>query len=133
MDFAFQEQHRILRSSVREFCEREVRPHARDWDEAERFPMEIVPRLAELGLLGIRVPEQYGGSGMDMTAYAICVEECARIDGASRFQAMYHIIIPVAVPGIMSAEAGCIMIFMRSEISERSMRRMVREGVPLVS
>ena len=75
---------------MREFCEREVRPHARDWDEAERFPLEIVPRLAELGLLGIRVPEAYGGSGMDMTAYAICVEECARVDGSLALTVASH-------------------------------------------
>jgi alkylation response protein AidB-like acyl-CoA dehydrogenase len=82
LDFSFSEQHRLLRSSVREFCEREIRPHARLWDEEERFPLEIVPRLAELGLLGIRVPEVYGGAGMDITAYAIAVEECARVDGS---------------------------------------------------
>jgi alkylation response protein AidB-like acyl-CoA dehydrogenase len=82
LDFTFSEQHEILRRSVREFCEREIRPHAREWDENERFPLEIVPRLAEIGLLGIRVPEAYGGAGMDVTAYAIAVEECAKIDGS---------------------------------------------------
>jgi alkylation response protein AidB-like acyl-CoA dehydrogenase len=82
LDFSYSEQHALLRTSVREFCEREVRPHARSWDEAERFPLEIVPRLAELGLLGIRVPEAYGGAGMDITSYAIAVEECARVDGS---------------------------------------------------
>lgn len=82
MDFTFSEPYELLRRSVRDFCEREIRPHARDWDEAERFPLEIVPRLAELGLLGIRVPESYGGSGMDVTAYAIAVEECAKVDGS---------------------------------------------------
>src|SRR5262249_45757186 len=60
----------------------EVRPFARQWDAEERFPKEIVPRLAELGLLGIRVPEAYGGAGMDVMAYAICVEEAARVDGS---------------------------------------------------
>jgi alkylation response protein AidB-like acyl-CoA dehydrogenase len=82
MDFMFSEQHELLRQSVRDYCAREIRPHARDWDEAERFPLEIVPRLAELGLLGIRVPEVYGGAGMDVTAYAIAVEECAKVDGS---------------------------------------------------
>jgi alkylation response protein AidB-like acyl-CoA dehydrogenase len=82
LDFTFSEQHGILRQSVRDFCEREIRPHCREWDESERFPLEIVPRLAELGLLGIRVPEEYGGAGMDVTAYAIAVEECARVDGS---------------------------------------------------
>jgi alkylation response protein AidB-like acyl-CoA dehydrogenase len=82
LDFTVSEQHALLRQSVRDFCEREIRPHCREWDESERFPLEIVPRLAELGLLGIRVPEAYGGAGMDVTAYAIAVEECARVDGS---------------------------------------------------
>src|SRR5215831_14422567 len=90
MDFEFSEQHQLLRQSVREFCEREIRPHARDWDESERFPLEIVPRLAELGLLGIRVPEAYGGAGMDVTAYAIAVEECARVDGSLALTVASH-------------------------------------------
>jgi alkylation response protein AidB-like acyl-CoA dehydrogenase len=82
VDFELSEPHALLQKTVREFCEREVRPHAARWDEEERFPSELVPRLAELGLLGIRVPERYGGSGMDITAYAIAVEECARVDGS---------------------------------------------------
>ncbi|HMR09417.1 MAG TPA: acyl-CoA dehydrogenase family protein [Polyangiaceae bacterium] len=82
MDFELPEPHRILRQSVREFCEREVRPHARGWDEEERFPQELVPKLAGMGLLGIRIPEEYGGAGMDTLAYALCVEECARVDGS---------------------------------------------------
>lgn len=90
MDFLVSEQHEILRASVREFCEREVRPHARRWDTEERFPSELVPKLAELGLLGIRIPEEYGGSGMDTTAYAICVEECARVDGSLALTVASH-------------------------------------------
>lgn len=90
MDFDLPEQHRILRQSVREFCEREVRPHARKWDAEERFPHEIIPKLAELGLLGIRIPERYGGSEMDTLAYSICVEECARIDGSLALTVASH-------------------------------------------
>ncbi len=82
MDFELPEPHRLLRTSVRDFCEREVRPRAREWDEEERFPLELVPRLAEHGLLGIRVPEEFGGAGLDTLAYAITVEECARVDGS---------------------------------------------------
>jgi alkylation response protein AidB-like acyl-CoA dehydrogenase len=82
LDFELPETHRLLRDSVREFAEREVRPSARRWDAEERFPREIVPKLAELGLLGIRIPEQYSGSGLDMLAYAVCVEEIARVDGS---------------------------------------------------
>ncbi len=90
MDFELSEQHQLLRASVREFCEREVRPHAKQWDEDERFPHEIVPKLAELGLLGIRIPEEYGGAAMDTLSYAICVEECARVDGSLALTVASH-------------------------------------------
>ncbi len=90
MDFDLPEQHRLLRDSVREFCERHVRPHAHEWDEAERFPLELVPQLAELGLLGIRVPEEYGGAGLDTLSYAIAVEECARVDGSLALTVASH-------------------------------------------
>ena len=82
MDFSHSEHHDLLRKTVREFARAEVQPHARKWDQEERFPKELVPKLAELGLLGIRIPEEYGGSGMDTTSYAICVEEIAKIDGS---------------------------------------------------
>src|SRR5215510_6496300 len=90
MQFALPESHEMLRKVVREFCEAEVLPHARDWDEAERFPKEIVPKLAELGLLGIRIPEEYGGAAMDTLAYAVCVEECARVDGSLALTVASH-------------------------------------------
>ncbi|WP_394832541.1 acyl-CoA dehydrogenase family protein [Pendulispora rubella] len=82
MDFSFTEHHALLRQSVRDFAQSEVRPYARQWDKEERFPHEIIPKLAEMGLLGIRIPEEYGGSGMDTVSYAICVEETAKIDGS---------------------------------------------------
>ncbi len=90
MEFELQETHRQLRDAVRDFCEKEVRPHAIEWDKQERFPKEIVPKLAEVGLLGIRIPEEYGGAGMDTTAYAICVEECARVDGSLALTVASH-------------------------------------------
>lgn len=90
MDFELPEAHRLLRDTVRDFAEREVRPHAKTWDKDERFPHEIVPKLAELGLLGIRIPEVYGGSGLDMLAYALCVEEIARIDGSLALTVASH-------------------------------------------
>jgi alkylation response protein AidB-like acyl-CoA dehydrogenase len=90
VDFELPEQHQILRATVREFCEREVKPHAKRWDEEQRFPHEIVKGLAELGLLGIRIPEAYGGAGMDMLAYVVCVEECARVDGSLALTVASH-------------------------------------------
>jgi len=82
MDFELSEHHALLRNSLRQFFKERVAPHAREWDEAERFPSELIPELAALGLLGIKIPEAYGGSGLDMSAYAIAVEEAARVDGS---------------------------------------------------
>ena len=90
MDFSFSEHHALLRRSVRDFVQSEVRPHARTWDKEERFPHEIIPKLAEMGLLGIRIPEEYGGSGMDTVSYAICVEETARVDGSLALTVASH-------------------------------------------
>src|SRR5580700_5698456 len=90
MDFDFPEHHRLLRQSVRDFARAEIAPHARRWDEEERFPLELVPKLARMGLLGIRIPEEYGGSGMDVLAYAICVEEIARVDGSLALTVASH-------------------------------------------
>jgi alkylation response protein AidB-like acyl-CoA dehydrogenase len=82
MDFELSEHHTLLRNSLRQFFRERVAPRAREWDEAEHFPSELVPELAELGLLGIKIPEVYGGAGLDMSAYAIAVEEAARVDGS---------------------------------------------------
>jgi alkylation response protein AidB-like acyl-CoA dehydrogenase len=71
MNFDFDESHVLLRKSVREFARAEIAPHADAWDSEERFPTELVPKLASMGLLGIRIPEEYGGSGMDTQAYAL--------------------------------------------------------------
>jgi alkylation response protein AidB-like acyl-CoA dehydrogenase len=76
------ESEKILRQTVRDFARKEVAPYARKWDEEERFPKEIIPKLAELGLLGLRVPEEYGGSAMSMQENAIVIDELSRVDGS---------------------------------------------------
>jgi alkylation response protein AidB-like acyl-CoA dehydrogenase len=80
MDFRPTDDQTLLRRSVREFAETEIRPHVREWDEAQHFPTEVIPKLAALGLLGIQVPEAYGGAGMSAIDYCICIEELARVD-----------------------------------------------------
>src|SRR5206468_3648919 len=80
MDFRLTEEQQILRRSVREFAEREMRPHVMAWDQAQHFPSELIPKLAALGLLGIQIPETYGGAGMSAIDYCICIEELARVD-----------------------------------------------------
>jgi alkylation response protein AidB-like acyl-CoA dehydrogenase len=90
MDFDLDEHHLLLRKTVRDFAAREVAPRAQAWDKEERFPKEIIPGLAALGLLGIRIPEEYGGSGLDVLSYAICVEEIARVDGSLALTVASH-------------------------------------------
>jgi alkylation response protein AidB-like acyl-CoA dehydrogenase len=80
MDFRPTEEQALLRRSVRAFAETEIRPHVREWDEQQHFPSELVPRLAEHGLLGIQVPEAYDGAGMSAVNYCIAIEELARVD-----------------------------------------------------
>jgi short/branched chain acyl-CoA dehydrogenase len=76
------EQHRAVRRVVRDFAEREVRPVSRELDETGRFPLELVRRLGQLGLLGLTIPEAYGGSGGDTVSLAIAIEELARVDSS---------------------------------------------------
>src|SRR5439155_3686594 len=68
--------------SVREFAEGEITPHVMEWDEASHFPMEIMPKLAEMGLLGVIFPEHYGGAGLGYIEYALAIEELSRVDGS---------------------------------------------------
>ncbi|MBI4511729.1 MAG: acyl-CoA dehydrogenase family protein [Deltaproteobacteria bacterium] len=82
MNFELSEDQEILRNTVREFCAKEVIPMARQWDEEERFPSEIIPKLAELNLLGMMVSEEYGGAGMSLVDYVLVIEELARADGS---------------------------------------------------
>ncbi|HZT71633.1 MAG TPA: acyl-CoA dehydrogenase [Terriglobia bacterium] len=82
LDFELTDDERAIRDSVRAFAEEEIRPHVREWDEAERFPVELLPRLAQLGLMGVTVPPEYGGAGFGYMPYAIAIEELARVDGS---------------------------------------------------
>src|SRR5580765_4396864 len=90
MDFRLSAEQELLRRSVREFAEAEIRPHVRDWDQAQQFPASLVPQLAALGLMGIQFPEQYGGAGMSAIDYSICIEELARVDPAVALSVAAH-------------------------------------------
>jgi alkylation response protein AidB-like acyl-CoA dehydrogenase len=82
VDFSFSDEQNQLRRSIREFAEGEIAPHVMEWDEASKFPLEIMPKLAEMGLLGVIFPEQYGGAGLGYVEYVIAIEELSRIDGS---------------------------------------------------
>jgi alkylation response protein AidB-like acyl-CoA dehydrogenase len=82
VDFTFSGEQKQLRKSVREFAEGEIGPHVMEWDEVSHFPAEILPKLAEMGLLGVIFPEVYGGAGLGYIEYAIAIEELSRVDGS---------------------------------------------------
>src|SRR5687768_10087949 len=80
MNLSLSSDQELLRRSVREFAEAELRPHVMEWDEAQGFPRALLTKCAELGLMGIQFPEEYGGAGMSSVDYCICLEEIARVD-----------------------------------------------------
>ena len=90
MDLDLSDEHELLRRTVREFAEERIAPVAEELDREHRFPYEIVAGLAELGLLGIPVPEEYGGAGGDTLSYAIAIEELTRVDSSVAITVAAH-------------------------------------------
>jgi len=82
MDIFCNEQHDLIRQTVRDFAEREIKPLAPELDEDEKFSYELTRRMGELGLFGMTISPEYGGQGLDYLSYIIAVEEIARIDGS---------------------------------------------------
>ena len=82
MDFSFTDEQQQLRRSIRQFAESEIAPHVMEWDEASRFPVELIPKLGEMGLLGVIFPEEFGGAGLGYIEYVTVIEELARVDGS---------------------------------------------------
>jgi alkylation response protein AidB-like acyl-CoA dehydrogenase len=90
VNFELNESQQKLVSMVRDFCVREVKPHAMEWDRDESFPREVVAHLGELGLLGMTVPEELGGSALDTVSVAAVIEEIARWDGSLALTVASH-------------------------------------------
>jgi alkylation response protein AidB-like acyl-CoA dehydrogenase len=90
MEFELNEEQKQIKMSVREFAEAEIGPHVLEWDEAQHFPIELQPKLAELGLTGILFPERYGGAGMGYVEYATIIEELSRVDGSVGISVAAH-------------------------------------------
>ena len=91
MDFNFTQEQKMIRDMVREFAEKEVKPIAAEIDRDQKFPTETVAQMAKLGLLGISIPEEYGGSGGDVVSYALACEELARVCAAHSAILSVHI------------------------------------------
>ena len=82
MDFELTQEQRLLQQTIREFAWTRIQPGASERDEAGRFPRELIPEMAKLGLFGVMIPENYGGAGLDTLCLAIIIEEVARVDGS---------------------------------------------------
>jgi alkylation response protein AidB-like acyl-CoA dehydrogenase len=90
LDFSLSEEQQLLRKTVRDFAEAEVKPYSRTWDEAQEFPREVFRKLGELGLMGVVWPAEYGGAGMTTLDYAIVMEELARVDAGVALSVAAH-------------------------------------------
>ena len=90
MDFSFTDEQQQLRRTVREFAAAEIAPHVMEWDEAAHWPAELVPKMGELGLLGVIFPEKYGGAAFGYTEYVIVIEELAAVDASIALSVAAH-------------------------------------------
>src|ERR1043166_7501391 len=80
MVFDLSADQREIQALARDFAEAEIAPNAPEWDRAHGFPRELLPKLADLGLLGVCIPEEYGGAGADFLSYILVLEEISRAD-----------------------------------------------------
>jgi len=79
MDFSFNDHHKLILDTVRQFMEAEVRPFVKEMEKAEKFPVEAIKKLGEMGCCGMLVPEEWGGPGLDTVSYVVMLEEVARV------------------------------------------------------
>ncbi len=90
MDFELSEEHRLLVDNLRSFLKQKVKPYAWEWSINETFPEDIVKQLGEMGIMGICIPEEFGGAGFDILGFALAVEEIARYDGSLALTVASH-------------------------------------------
>jgi len=90
VNFELSDEQELIRKTVREFAETKVAPVAEELDREARFPYELVAELAELGLMGMTIPEEYGGAGADTLSYAIAIEELTRVDSSVAITVAAH-------------------------------------------
>ena len=90
MSFSLSDEQEAIRRMVREFAESEIAPHVKEWDEAQTFPREAMRHLGDLGMLGVLVPEEYGGAGLTYIDYIHVIEELSRVDGSVGLSVAAH-------------------------------------------
>src|SRR5688500_9433111 len=82
MDFSHSENQGLIEKTVRDFAEKHIKPKMMDWDESQKFPVEVFKKLGELGLMGVLVPHEYGGAGLGYHEYVTAITEVSRVCGS---------------------------------------------------
>src|SRR5229473_3276593 len=114
MDFSLNDNQKLIRDTVRQFMEAEVRPFVKEWEKAEKFPAEAIKKLGEMGCCGMLVPEEWGGPGLDTVSYALMLEEVARV----------HTAMSTALGVTNSAVQVPLMMFGTDAQKKKYLRRM---------
>jgi len=114
MDFSLNDHQRLIRDTVRQFMETEVRPFVKEWEKQEKFPAEAVRKLGEMGCCGVTTPEEWGGPGLDTISYALIMEEVARVFTA----------LSTAIGVTCSAVQAPLLLFGNEAQKKKYIRRM---------
>jgi butyryl-CoA dehydrogenase len=119
MDFDLNDEQRAIQSLCREFAENEVKPRAEEMDAKSEFPYDLVKKMADLGLMGLPFPEEYGGAGADTISYALCVMEIARVDASTAITLAAHVSLgstPFALFGTEAQKQKYLVPLARGEM-----------------
>ena len=119
MDFSLTDDQREIQALAREFADAEIQPHAAEWDREHRFPRELYGKLAELGLMGTCVPEEYGGAGADFISYILVLEELSRADAGVGVTVAVHtsaVTLPILSFGTEEQRARFVPPLARGEV-----------------
>jgi alkylation response protein AidB-like acyl-CoA dehydrogenase len=119
VDFELTPEQREIQAVAREFARAEIEPHAGDWDREHRFPTELYPKLADVGLMGVCVPEEYGGAGADFLSYILVLEELSRGDAGVGVTVAVHtsaVTLPILTFGTDEQRARFVPPLARGEL-----------------
>jgi len=114
MDFSLADHHLLIRDTVREFMQSEVRPHVKEWERTDHFPVDAIKKLGALGCCGMLLPEEWGGPGLDTLSYVLMLEEVARV----------HAAMATAISVTNSAIQTPLLAFGSDEQKNRYLRRL---------
>src|SRR5258708_2872243 len=114
MDFSLNDHQKLIRDTVRQFMEAEVRPFVKEWEKQEKFPAGAVRKLGEMGCCGVLTPEEWGGAGLDTVSYALIMEEVARV----------HTATSTAIGVTCSAVQAPLLLFGNEAQKKKYLRRM---------